>query len=179
MADETSHEAFDGLVHSQVIAHVVEQGHAPDVPTLAARVGESERAVTDSLRRLHEGHGLVLHPGSETRIWVVHPFALTPTTFWVEKEGRGWWGNCAWCSLGIAALLGGTVTIRTRAGGERDDLVIRVEDGRVEPASLVVHFSRPVARAWENVHYYCATVLAFSSQADVGPWCERRGIDRG
>lgn len=172
-------QALDGRVHAGVLAHIVERGHPPDVGTLAARLDTAEEAVRASLRRLDAGHGLVLHPGDEERVWVAHPFATTPTTFWVTDGRGGWWGNCAWCSLGVAALLDGPVTIATRLGGEDEPIEIRVRDGRVEPSDLFVHFSLPVARAWDNVHFYCATVLAFRSEADVDRWCARHGIPRG
>jgi hypothetical protein len=48
--------------------------------------------------------GVILEPGLQ-RIWSLHPFAMTPTAFWVSADDRGWWANCAWCSLGIGAAI--------------------------------------------------------------------------
>ena len=44
-----------------------------------------------------EYHGVVLH-SNEPKIWVLHPFSLAPTNFYVKSEKGEWWGNCAWCS---------------------------------------------------------------------------------
>jgi hypothetical protein len=49
-----------------------------------------------------------------------------PTSFWVSADdGRGWWANCAWCALGVAAALRRDVTVSARDGAEGDPLVFR------------------------------------------------------
>jgi hypothetical protein len=172
------HTDLDALVHHRILSHILDHGHAPDLPELAAALGSTDAAVEASLRRLAENHGLVLHPSS-SRIWVIHPFALQPTPFWVSSARGAWWGNCAWCSLGIAALASGDVTIATYLGAEQERIEIHVRDGAVVEDELVVHFSIPVARAWDNVFYYCATVLVFRSEADIDRWCAQHRIDKG
>jgi hypothetical protein len=34
---------------------------------------------------LQEYHGVVLHP-NEPKIWVIHPFLLAPTNFWLSRK---------------------------------------------------------------------------------------------
>ncbi len=43
---------------------------------------------------------------------------MLPTRHWVSTPQRGWWANCAWCSLAIAAALRTDVQISTGDGGE-------------------------------------------------------------
>lgn len=172
------HRPLDGRVHHAILSRVIATGRAPELPELAAALAVPAEEVETSLERLAENHGVVLHPDS-ARVWVIHPFALWPTTFWVSSRRGGWWGNCAWCSLGIAALLAEDVTIATTLGAEREPVEIHVRGGEVVESGLVVHFSRPVRRAWDNVLYYCGTVLAFRSAPEVDRWCERHGIERG
>jgi hypothetical protein len=169
---------LDSLVHSRIINGVLANGRAPRIGELAADCGTSADEVRAALHRLHENHALVLHPGSEN-VWVIHPFALWPTQFWVAAGGRNWWGNCAWCSLGIAALAGEDVTIATTLGGESERITFAVRGGRVEPDGLLAHFVRPVARAWDNVIYYCGTVLLFRDEAEIDAWSARHGLERG
>jgi hypothetical protein len=168
----------DGDVHHAVLTHLVDHGYAPNVPTLAAILSAGSDEVEASLQRLHEGHGLVLHPNSH-RIWIAHPFATAPTNFWVTSPRGRWWGNCAWCSLGVAALIGGEVAIATTLGGEEERVVLHVRDGHVVEKELVVHFSLPPARAWENVVYYCSTVLLFRDAEHVAQWCDAHAIVQG
>jgi len=133
-------------VHYLLTAYVIERGHAPDVEILARLAGCSTEEAADGLARLRDIHGVILEPDS-TRVWSLHPFALTPTGFWVSADdGRGWWANCAWCSLGIAAALGRDVTVSARDGGEGGPLGFRGEAGRPTRADLVVHFPHPPGR---------------------------------
>jgi hypothetical protein len=138
----------------------------------------SEEAAEASLRRLHEGHGLVLHP-SLPEVWVAHPFSCTPTHFWVECDAGGWWAPCIWCAFGVVALVGEPARIHTRIGGEAEPVVIEVADGAISPREPVAHFPIPLARAWENVHHFCASTLVFRDASDVDRWCQRHGYARG
>jgi hypothetical protein len=166
-------------IHYLLTAHVIERGHAPDVEALARLAGCSTDEAAGGLTRLRQMHGVILEPGS-TRVWSLHPFALAPTSFWVSADGRsGWWANCAWCALGIAAALARDVTISARDGGEWEPLTFRVEAGRPARADLVVHFPYPPARWWDNPYAPCANILFFSDPASVAAWCERHGRPRG
>ncbi|CAF4193755.1 unnamed protein product, partial [Rotaria sordida] len=53
---------------------------------------------------------------------------LSPTNFWVESAKGQWWGNCAWCSLGIAAIINEDVTITTTLGGESKQIKFAIKD---------------------------------------------------
>lgn len=165
-------------LHHAIIKSIVDHGYAPTVEELADRfdqpVSDAERALTT----LADDHGVVLHPNS-ARIWVAHPFSLAPTGFLVRKGELDWWGNCAWCSLGIAALLGGEVTITTTLGAGDQQIVIDVNDGAVEENGLLIHFPVPMTNIWDNVVYSCSTMLVFDSDAAIDAWCARRRIAKG
>jgi hypothetical protein len=166
-------------VHHLLTTHVIERGHAPDVATLARLARCSAAEAAQALTRLSEMHGVILEPGSD-RVWSLHPFALTPTSFWVSTDdGRGWWANCAWCALGVAAALRRDVTVCARDGAEGDPLVFRVEGGRPGRADLVVHFPFPPGRWWDNPYAPCANILFFSTADKVAAWCGRHGRPLG
>ena len=169
---------IDGFVHHVVLTSIVADGRAPSPARLAAAIGASEPEAVAAMRRLHDGHGLVLHPGS-TDVWAAHPFSLVPTHHWVETERRGWWAPCVWCALGVVALVGEPACIYTRLGGESEPVVLECAGGRVTPARLVAHFPVPVARAWDNVHRFCGSALVFGDEAAVVGWCSRHGVGRG
>jgi hypothetical protein len=157
---------------------IAERGHAPPLAELAAAAGLGEAETDRSLRRLHEAHALLLHPRSREP-WAVHPFALSPGSCWVETPGRGYWANCLYCALGIAAALRSDARITTRLGGEGENRVFRVENGALIDRDFVFHLSIPVARWWDNVIHACASFQPFAAEADIDPWCERHALPRG
>lgn len=167
-----------GTLHATIARHFLNHGTAPTIEQLCERLALDRATVATALQALADYHGVVLHPTSG-EIWAMHPFSAAPTSFWVESQGRGWWGNCAWCSLGIVALLAADATITTTLGAESEQVVLRIRDRTLAPNDYRVHFPIPMARAWENVTYTCSTMLVFASDAAVDAWCARHAMPRG
>jgi len=155
-------------LHYVLTRQIIEIGYVRPV-----EVGEE-----DTLRRLAEMHGVILEPDS-LRVWSLHPFALLPTSFWVSSGERGWWANCAWCSLGIAAAVGEDVAISTFDGGEGEPLRFEVRGGAASREDLVMHFPYPPSRWWDNPYCPCGNILFFSPADRVQGWCERHGRPLG
>ena len=170
------------LTHARLRHHIltcfVDEGRAPSVEAMRAHFGVSRDEMVAALEALQDYHGVVLHPGS-AEVWAIHPFATAPTNFWIEADGRGWWGNCAWCSLGAAALLDRDLTITTTLGGESRQAEITIRGGEILDSNYFVHFLIPMTRAWDNVTYTCSTMLLFDSADEVDGWCARHAIPRG
>lgn len=165
-------------IHHAILRSFVTRGQAPSHAELTASFGVEPDTMTAALQELAAYHGVVLHPHAH-EVWIAHPFSSAPTTFVVRHEDRLWWGNCAWCSLGIAALLGGEgVTIETTLGAEGRPVAIHVEEHQVRE-DLVVHFPIPMARAWDNVIFTCSTMLVFANESDVDAWSTRHALPRG
>lgn len=172
------HLPIDSRTHHHVIARIVRAGHAPTVDELARALDCSPADAEASLRRLHDNHGLVLHP-ERTDVWMAHPFSLSPTDTWVADGDRGWWTPCLWCGSGVVAVAAPTCTIHTRIAGEAEPLALEVRDGAPVRDDLVVHFAVPPRDAWRNVVHHCAALLPFHADADVTAWSERHRIPRG
>lgn len=173
---------MDAALHHAILRTWVDHGYPPTPAELAATLGAAPAAVSAGLRRLADGHGVVLHPGRDA-IWIAHPFAASPTPVYVERaDGRGWWAPCVWCATGIVALAapGTGAVIHARAGGEAVPLAIRIEAGRVVSASdACVHFPLPARDAWDNVVHWCATVQPFGAAHEVAPWAARHRLPVG
>jgi len=200
-----SHSLTHGELHYAILRHVIDHGYAPNVRELSQELMTSSKAsvedVSTALKSLAEYHGVVLHPSnnnSNPEVWVIHPFSLAPTNFVVRCNGRHWWGNCAWCSLGVAALLVNDnkekkkkqeqksdgeddleITISTRLGADTEAIDIHIRNGRVVEENLVIHFPIPMLRAWDNVIYTCSTMLVFRDQAEVERWSRAHRIPVG
>ena len=164
-------------LHYLLTRHVIEHGRAP-TPRELAEAGFSGEQYSEALRQLEEMHGVILEPGSE-RIWSLHPFSMMPTAFWVSAGGRGWWANCAWCSLAIGVVIGADTEISTRDGAEGEPLIFRVSNREASRPESSMHFPYPPARWWDNPYCPCGNILFFSDEARVSAWCARHGRPKG
>lgn len=171
----TSH---DEAVRGALTRAIARLGHAPSNDDLARELGVSLEALEASLRRLHDAHALLLHP-HVCRAWVVHPFALSAGSCWVDTGAVGYWANCLYCAFGIAAATGRDAVISTRIGGERDPVRYTIAGGAPEPADHLFHLSTPPARWWDNVIFACASFQPFRSEAEIDDWCWRHALPRG
>jgi hypothetical protein len=169
---------FDQDLRGLLTRMVADTGHAPSLGALAAASGRDVAAVEASLRRLHDSHSLLLHPHG-CAPWAVHPFALSAGGCWVETPARGYWANCLYCGLGIAAALDCDALLTARLGGEGVTATYRVADGRLLDAGGVFHLSTPVAHWWDNVIHACASFQPFMHESDIEPWCARHAMPRG
>jgi hypothetical protein len=165
-------------LHYAIIKHIIEKGYAPDIETLSNILNSDVKEVGTALFDLQDEHGVVLHPNSPT-IWVIHPFSLAPTNFVVKSSKGLWWGNCAWCSLGIAALLKEDVSITTNLGAHGEQVIIQIIDGKLQEKDLIVHFPIPMKYAWDNVLYTCSNMLVFKDENQVDSWTKRHNIPKG
>jgi len=165
-------------IRFQVNKFIFDNGYAPTTGDLSEIMNIDENEVKTGLTKLAENHAIVLHPGT-FGIWVAHPFSLAPTLFWVESGGRKWWGNCTWCSLGIAALTKADTRIFTKMSGEKDPLQIDIVGGKIVQKELLVHFPVPAKKFWDNVVYTCSVMLTFQNEVQVDDWCKRHRINKG
>jgi hypothetical protein len=170
-------DRFAEHLHYILARSVIETGDAPNLASLAALAGRSEKETEGGLRELQEMHGVNLIPNS-TNVWILHPISLVPTAFWVTSDERGWWANCAWCALGIAAALNRDVTITT-SDAEGKALEFKVEDGRCSRSDLMLHFPYSPARWRVNPYLSCGKILFFSTEAAIEGWCKHYGHPKG
>ena len=145
-------QEFQDKVRIEVNRYIFNKGFAPTTLELSKALRTSEDTVKVGLRQLADNHAIVLHPNSFD-IWAAQPFALFPTLFWVESGEKKWWGNCTWCSLGIASLTKQSTTIFTKVSGEEEPIRIDIIDNKVIQKDLLVHLPIPAKRFWDNVIY--------------------------
>ena len=167
-------------LHYSLIDHIIQFGHAPDTPDLANDLCITQVELEKRLQDLQEYHGVVLHPHI-SKVWAIHPFSLAPTSFSVRGNRHTWWGNCAWCSLGIAAIVGEDVLIRSTSGALGEPIEVRVEKGEIIEGDreVLIHFPIPMTQAWDNVVYTCSTMLLFRSEEEIDVWTQNHQIPKG
>ena len=165
-------------LHYTIIKGIIDNGFAPSVADLSKTLNAKKTEIVKGLYALQEYHGVILHP-NEPSVWVIHLFSLAPTNFYVESEKGEWWGNCAWCSLGIAALVQGEVKITTTIGAKTKQIEINIRNGEIQEKGYYIHFPIPMKNAWENVMYTCSTMLVFENEAQIDEWTTRHHIPKG
>lgn len=174
MSPEINHSTL----HHYLLSKIMSQGFAPTLSEIAAHFNTTKQGGADALQALADYHGVVLHPHTP-EVWVIHPFSLAPTNFVVKSAGGIWWGNCAWCSLGVAALLKEDLTITTSYGAHGEQVVIEIRNGELLNKDLYIHFPVPMENVWDNVIYTCSTMLVFKNEAQIDGWCQRHNISKG
>ncbi|ETS78428.1 hypothetical protein PFICI_10490 [Pestalotiopsis fici W106-1] len=165
-------------LHEAIISSFLVNQRPPTIGEIATRFQCNTDEARKCLRDLAKYHGVVLHPNSD-EVWVAHPFSAAPTTCVVSSGERKWWGNCAWCSLGVMKLAGQTSTLSTKVGAIGDEVSITAQDGELLDKDCVIHFPIPMRNAWDNVIYTCSVMLLFRNEAEVDEWCATRGIQKG
>ncbi|MCE7995184.1 MAG: hypothetical protein HEP71_24610 [Roseivirga sp.] len=165
-------------LHYSIIKGIIDNGFAPDIDDLSKALKADQSEIVKGLYDLREYHGVVLHP-NEPKVWVIHPFSLAPTNFYMKSAKGEWWGNCAWCSLGVAALLKDDVKITTTIGAETKQIEINIIDGEIREKNYFVHFPIPMKNAWDNVIYTCSNMLVFESEEQIDRWTTKHNIKKG
>jgi len=165
-------------LHHYILKHLIDFGHAPNREKLSAHFGVAKPQLDEALLALQDYHGVVLHPHNP-EVWVIHPFSTAPTNFLIKSANGLWWGNCAWCSLGAAALLQTDLSITTTLAAHDRQVVISIENGEVVNQGLLVHFPIPMKNAWDNVMYTCSNMLVFDNEKQIDDWCKRHDMNKG
>jgi len=142
----------DTSVRLEVYRFFVARGRPPVPAEIADALDVDQASVEESLRRLADGHVLVLAPGTPY-IWMANPLSAIPTPFSVEVAGRTLFGNCIWDSLGVVAMLGGTGIVRTWCPDCRDRLAVSIERNHLSSGEGVVHFAVPAAHWWDDIGF--------------------------
>ena len=143
--------SFDREVRVAVYRHTVAEAAPPSATEIAHEVGATTTEVETSLRRLADGHALVLTPGT-TSIWMAAPFSAIPTPFSVSVGERRYFANCIWDALGIPACLHADARIDTHCPDCAAPLRLEVRDGALEePGEGVIHFAVPAAHWWDDI----------------------------
>lgn len=165
-------------LHFAILNEIISNGHAPNVDRLATILESNREEIIKGLYELQDYHGVVLHP-NEPKIWVIHPFSLAPTNFFIQSAKGSWWGNCAWCSLGVAALLKEDVKITTTIGAETKQVEINIVNGQLLEKQYFIHFPIAMKNAWDNVIYTCSNMLVFENETQINEWSNKHNIPKG
>ena len=137
-------------VRSLIYRHIVDAGVPPTRQELAGLLGTDP---DPQLRRLHDAHVIVLDDRPERlgEIRMALPFAAEPTDFRVTTTSGGWWANCAWDSLAIAAAIQQDAHIASTWSDTGAPVALDIRDGQLDHTEGFVHFLIPARHWWDDI----------------------------
>ena len=130
----------------------VEHGRAPIAADLSEVLGVRPVEVEQSFRRLHDGHVIVLAPGTPY-IWMANPFSAVPTPYRAELGGSTYFANCVWDAFGIVAMLGGSGLVTSHCADCGEHLPVNVFGRAIQRNDFLVHYAVPAAHWWDDIGF--------------------------
>ncbi len=91
-------------IRAFVYQHFADTTRAPNVDESAIAFALTHEQAASAYEALHHHHALFLNPGTHD-ILMANPFSGIETPFRVQANGKTYFANCAWDSLGIPAAL--------------------------------------------------------------------------
>ena len=135
-------------IRAFVYNHFKETIRPPSVDEIAARFDLSTDESVSACEELNQRHAFFLKPGTH-EILMANPFSATETPFKVHANGRTYFANCAWDSLGIPAALHSDAEIEATCSQSGHPIRLSIVDGQVSSSDVLVHFLVPF-HEWYN-----------------------------
>jgi hypothetical protein len=135
-------------IRAFVYHHFAETTRAPSLEDTAARFALADGEAASAYDQLHQHHALFLKPGTHN-ILMANPFSGIETPFNVRANGKTYFANCAWDSLGIPAALHVDAQIEATCSQSGHPIRLSVKDEQISKSDTLVHFLVPF-REWYN-----------------------------
>ncbi|NOT00164.1 MAG: hypothetical protein HOP29_06010 [Phycisphaerales bacterium] len=120
---------FDTTVKMAVYRIVAESARMPDAGEVAREIGAPLTDVIAAFGRLHQKRLLVPEPGDPARVRMAPPFSGVETPFLVRANGKGYYANCVWDALGVAAALHADAVVEASDGHTGEPMRMEVRNG--------------------------------------------------
>jgi hypothetical protein len=135
-------------IRAFVFQHFAETTLPPRLDETASRFRLPPEQAASAYEELHQRHALYLKLGTH-EILMANPFSGVETAFRVHANGRTYFANCAWDSLGIPAALHADAEIEASCAQSGEPIWLDVRDGQMQGTDTLVHFLIPF-RDWYN-----------------------------
>ena len=137
-------------IRAFVYRHFADTTRAPSVDESAAAFALTHEQAASAYEALHHHHAFFLDPGSHD-ILMANPFSGVETPFHVHANGKTYFANCAWDSLGIPAALHCDADVEAACAQSGQAVTLQVRDGRVSESNVLVHFLVPFERWYDDL----------------------------
>ena len=126
-------------IHAYVYQHFTDDTRAPGVDETATRFGLDHDQAVSAYKELPNRHAFFLNPGTHD-ILIANPFSNIETSFLVHTNGKTYFANCVWDSLGIPAALHCDADVEALCSQSGKPINLQVRDGQVSESDVLVHF---------------------------------------
>jgi hypothetical protein len=135
-------------IRAFVYRHFAETTRPPHIDEAASRFALTREEAIAAYEELHRRHAFFLKPGTY-EILMANPFSGVETSFKVHANGKTYFANCAWDSLGIPAALHTNAEIEAFCAQSGEPIFLHVSEGEVYGSDVLAHFLIPF-REWYN-----------------------------
>ena len=136
------------FIYDWIVAH----GEPPATQDIGAHFCITAAEARHAIANLNVGKTVLCDPVNG-EIWMAGPFAATETEYHVVGAHASWWANCAWDSLGIAAIVDEDVTIEATCADCGDPMRVRVKRGQGVQGRGLVHLLLPMREWYRDIGY--------------------------
>jgi hypothetical protein len=135
-----------------VYQHFAETRRAPRIEEAASHFGLSHDEASATYEELHRRHAFYLKPGTH-EILMANPFSGVETAFRVHANGKTYFANCAWDSLGIPAALHTDARVEAACAQSGEAIEVRVTNQQVQLSGALVHFLVPFRDWYDDLSF--------------------------
>lgn len=139
-------------IRAFVYQHFAETTRPPHVDETAAHFGLTHEEAVSAYEQLHQRHAFFLRPGTH-EILMANPFSGVETSFKVHANGKTYFANCAWDSLGIPAALHVDAQIEAVCSQSGENIHLTVNTGVVQSDAALVHFLVPFQNWYDDLPF--------------------------
>ena len=143
-------EQLNWNIRAFVYRYFSDTTRAPGVDETAAHFALTREGAASAYEALHERHAFFLNPGTHD-ILMANPFSGIETPFRVHANGKIYFANCAWDSLGIPIALHSDADVEAVCAQSGERIMLRVRDGQVSESDVLVHFLVPFKRWYDDL----------------------------
>jgi len=137
-------------IRAFVYRHFADTTRAPIMDETAAAFDLTHEQAASVYEALHQRHAIFLSPGTHN-ILMANPFSNIETPFRVHADGKTYFANCAWDSLGIPAALHSDADVEATCSQSGEPISLQVHDGQVSESDVLVHFPMPFERWYDDL----------------------------
>jgi hypothetical protein len=120
------------------------------VDKTAAHFALTHEEAASAFEALHDHHAFFLRPGTHD-ILIANPFSGIKAPFRVHVNGKTYFANCAWDSLGIPAVLHTDANIEAACSQSGEPINLQVRNGEVSTSDVLVHFLVPFQQWYDDL----------------------------
>jgi hypothetical protein len=148
---DTSLSEHDWQIRAFIYEFFVANGRPPTTAETAQHFSASENEAGEAYQHLHDAHQIMLEVGTN-HIRMANPLSAVVTDYRVQVNDVWLYANCAWDTVGIAAMCHADVVVEATLPVSREIVTYRVVNGQLQADEVFqVHLALPVRQWYDNL----------------------------